>query len=137
MRRAVVMFALVVGVLMLPGIGDVFAQSPTLAKVPFSFIVEGTVMPAGEYRLAMRPGDPSTLQILCTGGEAAMFVNVLSNEARTTAGAPTLVFRRIGTGYFLSRVNVPGENVREIAVPTGAAAVRLAMPAASRPAIQG
>jgi hypothetical protein len=137
MRKAVVMFALVVGVLMLPGIRDVSAQSSTIAKVPFSFIVKGTVMPAGEYRLAMRPGDPSTLQIMCTGGEAAMFVNVSSNEARTTAGGPTLVFRRIGTGYFLLRVNVPGENVREIAVPTGAAAVRPAMPAAGKPAVQG
>jgi len=137
MRKAVVMFALVVGVLMLPGIGDVSAQSPTRAKVPFAFIVEGTVMPAGEYRLAMRPGDPSTLQIMCTDGESAMFVHVSSNEARTTAGEPTLVFRRIGQGYFLSRVNVPGEDVRQIAVPTGAAAASLAMLAAGKPAIQG
>jgi hypothetical protein len=137
MRKAVVMFALVVGVLMLPGIREVSAQSPTIAKVPFAFVVEGTVMPAGEYRLAMRPGDPSTLQIVSTGGDAAMFVNVSSNEARKAAGEPTLVFRRVGTGYFLSRVNVPGENAREIAVPTGAEAVRLAMLAAGKPAIQG
>lgn len=137
MRKAVVILALVVGVLVLPGIRDVSAESPTIVKVPFSFVVQGTVMPAGEYRLAMRPGDPSTLQITCTGGEAAMFVKVSSNEARTTAGGPTLVFRRVGTGYFLSQVDVPGEKVREIAVPTGAAAVRPAMPAAGKPAIQG
>jgi hypothetical protein len=137
MRNAVVMFALVVGVLMLPGIGDVSAQSPTLAKVPFSFIVEGTVMPAGEYRLVVRPGDPSMLQIMSTGGGAAMFVNVSSSEARTAAGAPTLVFRRAGTGYFLSRVNVPGENVQEIAVPTDVAGLRLALPGGRKPAIQG
>ena len=137
MRKVVVMFALVVGVLLLPGIRDVSAQSPTIAKVPFAFIVQGTVMPAGEYRLDVRDGDLATLRIVNTSNGTGVFVNVSSAEASKTGAAPTLEFRRIGMGYFLSRVNIPGENVREIAVPTGAAAVRLAMLAAGQPAIQG
>lgn len=137
MRKAVVMFALVVGVLLVPGIRDVSAQSATIAKVPFAFVVQGTVMPAGEYRLAMRPGDQATLQIMATNGGAGAYVTVSSTGAAKTGAEPTLVFRRVGPGYFLSRVNVPGEHVREIAVPTGAEAVRLAMLAAGKPAIQG
>jgi hypothetical protein len=137
MRKAVVMFAVVVAVLLLPGIRDVSAQSATIAKVPFSFIVEGTVMPAGEYRLAMRGGDPVTMQIASTSGEAAMFVSVAPTGFHKSAGDPTLVFRRIGGGYFLAMVNVPGEQSRQIAVPTGAAAARLAALATGKPAIQG
>ena len=137
MRKVVVMFAIVAGVLLLPGMRDVSAQSATIVKVPFSFIVQGTVMPAGEYRLAMREGDSSTLKIANTGSGAGVFVIVSSTPAGKLAAEPTLVFRRIGTGYFLARVNVPGESVREIAVPTGAAAVRLAMLAAGKPAPKG
>src|SRR5512135_367705 len=121
MKKVAVMFALVVGVLLLPGIRDLSAQSVTVAKVPFAFVVQGTVMPAGEYRLVMRHGDPSTMHITSTSGGAATFVNVMPAGALKTAGEPTLVFRRISNGYFLSRVNVPGEQVREIAVPSGAA----------------
>jgi hypothetical protein len=137
MRKAVVMFALVVGVLLLPGIRDVSAQSATIAKVPFSFIAGGTVMPAGEYRLAMRRGDTATLEIASTVGGTAVFVSVSSTPSGKTAAEPTLVFHRIGLGYFLARVNVPGENVREIAVPSGAAAVRLAMLATGKAATKG
>jgi hypothetical protein len=122
---------------MFPGIRDVSAQSATVVTVPFSFIVQDTVMPAGEYRVAMRFGDPSTMQIVSTSGAAGVFVSVSATGAGKAILEPTLVFRRVGPGYFLSRVNVPGENVREIAVPTGAAAIRLAMLAAGKPAIQG
>jgi hypothetical protein len=137
MRKAVVMIVLVVGILLLPGIRDVSAQSATIARVPFSFIVQGTVMPAGEYRLAMRQGDPATLEIASTGGGTGVFARVSTTPSGKTVADPTLVFRRIGTGYFLARVNVPGENVREIPLPAGAAAVRLAMLAAGKPATKG
>jgi predicted aspartyl protease len=137
MRKAVVMFALVVGVLLLPGIRDVSAQSPTLAKVPFSFVVQGTVMPAGEYRIAMRQGDQTMMRIASTDGSVAAFVMVSSMDAGRGVAETTLKFARVANGHFLSSVSVPGEKVREIAVPSGAAAVRLAMLAAAKPGIQG
>jgi hypothetical protein len=137
MRKPVVVFALVVAVLLLPGVRKLSAQPVAVAKIPFPFIVEGAVMPAGEYRLAMRQGDQTTMRIASTSGRVAAFVNVSPAGAVTDTGEPTLVFRRIGNGYFLSKVNIPGEQGREIVVPTGAAAARLAMPITGRPAIQG
>lgn len=137
MRKAVVMFALAVAVLLLPGLRDVSAQSTTVAKVPFSFIVEGKVMPAGEYRISTRTGDPTVIRIASTCGKVAAFVSVSSLGSAKASAEPTLVFRRIGAGYFLSRVNVPGDTAREIAVPSGAAAANLAMLASGKPGIQG
>jgi hypothetical protein len=137
MRKPVVVFVLVVAVLLLPGVRKLSAQPATVAKIAFPFIVGGAVMPAGEYRLAMRQGDQTTMRIATTCGRVAAFVSVSPAGAVTATGEPTLVFRRIGNGYFLSRVNIPGEQGREIAVPTGATAARLTMLMTGRPAIQG
>ncbi len=137
MRKPVVVFVLVVAALLLPGVRKLSAQPVTVAKIAFPFIVGGAVMPAGEYRLAMRQGDQSTMHIASMCGRFAAFVGVSPAGADTDTGEPTLVFRRIGNGYFLSKVNIPGEQGREIAAPTGAAAARLIMLITGRPAIQG
>ena len=137
MRKPVVVLALVVAVLLLPGVRTLSAQPVTVARIPFPFIIGGAVMPAGEYRLAMRQGDQATLHIASTCGRFAAFVGVSPASVVTDSGNPTLVFRRIGNGYFLSTVNIPGEQGREIATPTGAAAARLSMLITGRPAILG
>ncbi len=137
MKRPVVVCALVVAVLLLPGVRKLSAQPVTVAKIPFSFVVGGAVMPAGEYRLAMRQGDQTTMHIASTCGRVAAFVSVSPAGTVTETGEPTLVFRRAGNGYVLSEVNVPGEQGREIAAPTGAAAERLTRLLTGRPAIVG
>jgi hypothetical protein len=137
MRKPVAVFALVVAVLILPGVPKLSAQPVTVARIAFPFIVGGAVMPAGEYRLATRQGDQTTMQIASTCGRFAAFVRVSPAGAETGTGEPTLVFRRIGDGYFLSKVNIPGEQWREVAAPTGAAAARLTMLITGRPAIHG
>ncbi len=124
MRKPAVVLVLVVAALLLPGVRKLSAQSVTVARIPFPFLVEGAVMPAGEYRLAMRQGDQTMMRIATTCGRVAVFVSVSPAGAITEPAEPTLVFRRIGNGYFLSRVNIPGEQAREIAVPSGAAAAR-------------
>lgn len=137
MRKPVVMFALVVAVLLFPGVRTLSAQPATVAKIPFPFIVGDAVMPAGEYRIDMRQGDQTTMHIASTCGRFAAFVNVSPVGAVTDTGESTLVFRRIGNGYFLSKVNIPGGSGRDIAAPTGAAAARLTMLITGRPAILG
>ena len=137
MKKIVVMLALVVGVLLFPAARDVSAQSATVAKVPFPFIVNGAVLPAGEYRFVMARQDPTMMQIVSTSGGPGVFVGVGLTEAKKNAAESTLVFQRVSAGYFLSRVNVPGESTREVVVPHGAVAARLAMLAAGMPGIQG
>lgn len=137
MRKPVAVFVLVVAVLFLPGVRILSAQPVTVAKIPFPFIVGGAVMPAGEYRLAMRQGDQTTMRIASACGRVAAFVSVSPTGGVTGTGEPTLVFRRIGNGYFLSNVNIPGEPGREVAVPAGAAAARLVLLITGRPAIKG
>lgn len=127
MKKIVVMLALVVGVLLFPAARDVSAQSATVVTVPFSFIVQGTVLPAGQYRIDMRREDPTTMRMVSTIGGPSMFVNVSQTVAATPVSEPSVVFVRIGNANFLSRVIVPGENVREIAVPAGSVAAGLAM----------
>lgn len=137
MRKTVMMLSFAVGLLLIPGIREVAAQAATVAKVPFPFIVNGRVLPAGEYRIVMARQDPTMMQIVSTSGGRGVFVSVGLTEANKNASESTLVFQRVSAGYFLSRVNVPGESTREIVVPRGAVAARLAMLAAGMPGIQG
>ncbi len=148
MKKAVLLVALAVGVLLLPGVRDLSAQSAAIAKVPFPFVVQGTVLPAGEYRVAMRPGDKATIQIASTEDGTGVFVAVSPGDVSKHAGDATFVFRRLGGAYFLSRVSIPGDEVREIPTPTGSEAARLAQlaqpaqpasakPVSGKPTIQG
>jgi predicted nucleic acid-binding protein len=70
MRKALIMSAFVVGLLLLPGIREVSAQSATVVKVPFSFIVQGTVLAAGvhvvcELMAGAPTGEVQRLSRLC------------------------------------------------------------------------
>jgi hypothetical protein len=137
MKKIVVMLGLVVGVLLFPAVRDASAQAATVAKVPFPFIVNRTVLPAGEYRFVMARQDPTMMQIISTSGGPGAFVSVGLTEPKKNAAESALVFQRVSAGYFLSRVNVAGESTREVAVPHGAVAARLAMLAAGMPGIRG
>ena len=130
-------FALILGILLVPGIQAASAQPVTVAKVPFSFIAQGKVLPAGEYLISMRQNDPTTMRIVSADGKAGTYLSVLVVSHEKACCEATLVFKRVGAGYFLSAVNIPGESARELVVPRGAAAAALAMLAAAQPANQG
>jgi len=79
-------------------------HDPYLIHVPFSFNVNGQVLPAGEYRIGIRPG---ALQIHGIDHVAdAMFPAFDPHVNRPVRGPldGELVFHRYGQTYFLAQV---------------------------------
>jgi hypothetical protein len=85
--------------------GAVSAQSVTLqAKIPFSFAVNGKILPAGEYHL-YQGGSPGTMIIKGIDHKVGAFAVVFSTAARSTQqDSARLVFNGYGDRYFLTQI---------------------------------
>lgn len=79
--------------------------------VPFSFYIENTRLPAGDYSIrAMDPTD--TFDLLITNASGTVEVDFLTNAVQTEQPAtdPELEFQKFGNRYFLSRIWLEGAN---------------------------
>jgi len=88
------------------------AQAPVLrAAIPFNFVVENHVLPAGNYLLADQWLSSSSLVSFRDLDEPITSVTG-SNSCYTNETPKTskLVFRRIGNEYFLHQIWIAGEN---------------------------
>ncbi|HUN64117.1 MAG TPA: hypothetical protein VMU53_19105 [Candidatus Sulfotelmatobacter sp.] len=75
------------------------------AKVPFTFHVGDTKLPAGTYRIHVFDGnDPSLMEITSADGSTSALFHVQDSEANNTPRASELIFNRYGHHYFLSRL---------------------------------
>ncbi len=95
------------------------APAQTLsASVPFAFVANGSVMPAGQYQLQM-DWMHGMLTITQPGGHV-VFVSAQTsfNGISNTDGA--LVFHRYGDRYFLKRVKAPAASEGMETIPSKA-----------------
>jgi hypothetical protein len=100
------LFGLALALSVLAFVGMAVAQSTyVVANVPFSFVVNGTTMPAGSYRLMQTDEH----RILIIKGPAEAFVHEIPAEALDPAAQTELVFQRYGDTYVLSQVWRAGE----------------------------
>jgi hypothetical protein len=110
MKMQVLSFLRVFGLLMLAG--PAFAQNLNLhAKIPFSFSVNKSSLPAGQYEVRA---------INAAGGRALVIDNrdtnvsmiVLTNAVAKSgySDKSKLVFKRYGNQYFLSQIWVSGSD---------------------------
>ncbi len=97
--------------------GPALAQSDeVVAHVPFAFVVGTTVMPAGDYIVAAVSDDPALVRVEQVKGRA--YATVITNWGGGDVGThAALTFREYGHAKFLSRIMVPGEDAREVALP--------------------
>ena len=88
-----------------------FAQSSATAKVPFPFLVDGRVLPAGEYRVALADDMSDVIQIIGADGQAEALTIVEAVESSRSANDEpcTFQFRKVGDHYFLSQIDIQGE----------------------------
>ena len=107
-----------------------FAQSiNVLANVPFSFTIDKTTMPAGQYQInAVDAAGGHVLAI--RNREAKIGRMFLTNSVSRPASLPSsenakLVFKRYGDQYFLSQIWLSGNTVGR-ALPTSARESELA-----------
>jgi hypothetical protein len=96
---------LAVFVIGLAAAGTIPAQSLRVqANIPFSFVVNGKTLPAGEYNVR-RATSPDMLSIRAVGGgEGAFSTYAPTTEPSPHQGTARLVFHRYGNQYFLSEV---------------------------------
>jgi len=89
-----------------------FAQSSATAKVPFPFIVDGRVLPAGEYRVTPVEDYADVMAITSTNSQSQALTVVESVEpSRATNPEPcTFQFRKVGDHYFLSQIDIAGQD---------------------------
>ncbi len=73
------------------------------AKIPFSFIVRGDLMPAGDYTVRIPSLSVSPMMIGQTAGNKSEFV-VQVPVAERWNGRPQLTFHRVGESYFLMEI---------------------------------
>ena len=115
MKKQVLGVLAVAGVLFVAGLAPARAQEdPGLVKVPFPFIVNGSVVPAGTYRIQPQSTDESVMQLTSLTGNVALAVVTNSGDFVPEQANATLAFKKVGTHYFLAEVRLPGANVREI-----------------------
>ncbi len=113
MSNVITKFLLIISILMFGGIAAASAQIPGTAiraNIPNSFVLDGKVYPAGEYKIMRTYSsvDSPTLLVLQGEHESAIFdtIPTYSNDA---AKDTELVFEDIGGQYFLSKIRVKGE----------------------------
>ena len=109
---------LVLALLAVPGFVNAQSRPIIKAQVPFDFVVNGSIMPAGECAIEAR-GDGNA-DLLVSSGKHRMFVLPNASESSTVSAESKLVFHRYGDTYFLSSIIRQGDN-RGYALPAGKA----------------
>lgn len=99
---------LVLALLAVPGFVNAQSRQIIKAQVPFDFIVNGKVMPAGECAIEEQ-GNGLTYLLVSTGSHR-MFVLPNATESSTVSAESKLVFHRYGDMYFLSSISRQGNN---------------------------
>lgn len=83
-----------------------FADSPLVADVPFDFIVNNKVMPAGSYSVDWSTTSQNMALIRCKG-QGAVVTLTSPYKPNKKGGQAALVFHRYGSKHFLSRIRSP------------------------------
>jgi len=106
MRQSVT--SVLVALLLFAGLSSAHAQEQLTVKVPFSFVVNSSTLPAGTYRV--RQTFFHQQKSLLLNGENTS-ASVLATTFDDSIRGDKLVFRRYGERYFLTDVATPSGNL--------------------------
>jgi len=124
MKRQVLTIVSVLSLLLVAG--SAFAQTHQInADVPFNFVVNRSVMPAGAYTIST-VGLGGTLVIRGTNNKAIKLVIASYAQSNAPSARTKLVFRCYGNRYFLSQIWTEGSE-RGRQLPKTAAESEVAM----------
>jgi hypothetical protein len=119
------------GALIFAGAPLAHAQDVTKAHVPFAFQVGGRTLPAGVYQVHADSTDTSLIQIVSEDGRHSVFAVVRSGDSYSRSSRCSFEFHKIGDQYFLTAIDDPNGQVREIDLPASAAAAERALRASA------
>jgi hypothetical protein len=94
--------------------GLMAAQSLTsshiVAQVPFDFMVNNKIMPAGESTVQAADVEAHVLTIRNVAAKKSLFARSSEGEENKPADSTVLVFKQYGNLYFLSEIRLEGSN---------------------------
>lgn len=111
-KRSVLLGAMLLGLTA----GPALAEDVAIVKVPFPFVVQGRMMPAGNYDVRADDQDPAVLTLVgVKGTKAAAVVATIPEYGRGPAGShAALTFVRHENEYQLSEVWESADYAREV-----------------------
>ena len=86
-------------------------QSTVKAQVPFDFMVNNKIIPAGECVVAAAGIDGQVLTIRNADARKSALSSSGRGETRRAADSTVLVFKHYGSQYFLSSIRLEGSNL--------------------------
>ncbi len=126
MKKQIFGIVAVAGILSLAALAAQAQDATAVVKVPFQFVVNGTVLPAGSYRVVPDLGDPAVLELYGVNGKIGVpIVTDFGGDVPGTEQA-TFGFRKVGGYYFLSEIRLPGAEDRVVPLTTKSITTQLA-----------
>jgi hypothetical protein len=120
MKRHAFATAAFLGLLLMSSLAPAYAQSLKF-EVPFDFVAaQGTMMPAGEYRVTPNQPTQGLVRLVSSTGASAAICLTHSIQSSRPSDTAKLVFNRYGTQYFLSQVWSQGNNLGHALPPSKA-----------------
>ena len=89
-------------------------------QVPFDFLVNEKLLPAGQYVIKRSPQTPQILLILCPERNIRVAVQSILHSRSKQPRRTSLVFKEYGKERFLSEVNVLGREDRYVLIKSKA-----------------
>jgi hypothetical protein len=118
MKKQLLGMAVVLGVLGFAGARPALAQADEMSiKVPFSFVVGGKTMPAGTYRMVADTRHPDLVLLTSEDGKNDAALYTVYTDQSVSATQASFEFKKIEGKYYLSAIDIPGDNTREVALP--------------------
>src|SRR5205085_3221569 len=84
------------------------ASSTVVAQVPFEFVANNKVIPAGKCLVKSVDMDARVLAINNIDTRASLLAQSSRNEVRTASDRTVMIFNHYGNQYFLSEIRVEG-----------------------------
>jgi hypothetical protein len=106
------------------------ADDHIAVKVPFTFIVGETRLPAGSYVVREVPDEVGVVEITSTDGRRSAYVLTVPAEA-SQLSRPELVFEKFSNQYFLARVRPERGEEQDVVLTPGRMAHEIAKAAAN------
>ena len=119
MKRHAFVTAAFLGLLLLPALAPVYAESMKV-DVPFGFVAAQATLPAGEYRVSRNQPVQGMVRLVSSKGSSAAICFAHAIQSHGPSSTTKLIFNRYGDQYFLSQVWSEGNDVGQVLRPSKA-----------------
>lgn len=99
------------------GIASAASSIDTTVKVPFSFIVGNTELPAGNYVVKAYPDAADIVALVSADGHKYATILTVEHQSTEQTTTPELLFQKYDDHYFLASVTSEGTQKEVVLTP--------------------